>query len=176
MQPPMYDPEAVRPMWEELEAVAVKNLETPKEVDAVLAQGGTALVVVNSVCGCAAGNARPGVARALQHGKVPDHLAAVFAGVFRDAVDQARSHMAHVQPSSPLIALFKDGTPVHVLERRHIEQMNEADVAADLTRAFDEHCTRPGPSVPREEYDKMVHARQCGSTIPAPGGQFRSIL
>ena len=162
----LYDPEAVRWMWEELQTCSVKPLTTAEDVDAVMAEKGTTLMVVNSVCGCAAGNARPGVTRALQHKIIPDHLATVFAGVDRAATDRARHYMVDVQPSSPAIALFKDGELVHMLERRHIERMTEADVARSLAEAFDQHCSRPGPSVSAEHYAQLVHAKACGSSIP----------
>lgn len=162
----MYDPEAVRWMWEELESCNVTPLKTPADVERVMAEKGTALVVVNSVCGCAAGNARPGVTRALQHKTIPDHLVTVFAGVDRAATERARQYMVGVPPSSPAIGLFKDGELVHMLERRHIERMTEQDVARNLTEAFEKHCSRSGPSIPSEQYAKLVHARACGSSIP----------
>jgi len=166
MQPPLYDPEAVRPMWEELAHCGVDPVKTPEEVDAALEESGTALMIVNSVCGCAAGSARPGVTLALQHSVIPDHLKTVFAGVDRDATERARQHMVDVPPSSPAIALFKDGELVHMLERRHIEMMNEEMVAQNLIEAFDKHCSRKGPSVPKEVYENIVTSRQCGSSVP----------
>ncbi len=163
---PLYDPEAVRPMWEELEQCGVDPLATASEVDEAVKQSGTTLVVVNSVCGCAAGSARPGVTRALQHGTIPDHLKTVFAGVDREATERARQHMEGIPPSSPAVALFKDGELVHMLERRHIEMMNEEMVAQNLTEAFDKHCERKGPSVAKDLYDSVVTSRQCGSSVP----------
>lgn len=165
-QPPLYDPDAVRPMWEELAECGVSPLHAPEEVDELVARPGTALIVVNSVCGCAAGSARPGVTLALQHGRIPDHLGTVFAGVDRDATDRARGHMTDVPPSSPSVALFSDGRLAHMLERRHIERMAPEQVAAALTAAFDEHCARSGPSVPREVWERSSRARVCGSTVP----------
>ena len=180
MQPPIYDPEACRPMWEELELVGVKNLTTPEEVDDALSarDGKTTLVMVNSVCGCAAGNARPGVARALQHKTIPDRLVTVFAGVYRDAVDQARGFMPQVPPSSPCIAIVRDSEPLHILERRHIEQMSEESIAANLAEAFDRFCERSGPSVAPEVFQELEHSRQCGSSIPKnpDSSGFRSII
>ena len=163
---PLYDSEGVRPMWEELAQCGVKPVQTRENVDEALKRPGTTLVVVNSVCGCAAGSARPGVTRALQHSTIPDHLTTVFAGVDREATERAREHMVGVAPSSPSVALFKDGELVHMLERRHIEMMNDEMVAQNLTEAFDKYCSRQGPSVLREEYEKVVHARQCGSSVP----------
>ena len=173
LQPPLYDPEAVRPMWEELADCAVTPLHDPQEVDEVLARPGTALVVVNSVCGCAAGAARPGVTLALQHRRIPDHLTTVFAGVDRDATDRARAHMTGVPPSSPAVALFRDGKLVHMLERRHIERMTPDGIAANLAAAFDAHCEREGPSVPREVWEQSARERMCGSSVPLFGPIFR---
>jgi putative YphP/YqiW family bacilliredoxin len=164
---PIYDPESVRPMWEELAQCGVAPLQTAADVDAAVAKPGTTLLVVNSVCGCAAGGARPGVTKALQNSVIPDHLTTVFAGVAMEATARARELMPTVRPSSPSVAIFKDGAPVYVLERRQIERMNASDIAAELARAFNEHCTRQGPSVSPEIYGKVVHARQCGSTIPS---------
>ena len=163
---PLYDPEAVRPMWEELAQCGVDPLKTGEDVDQALKDSGTTLMIVNSVCGCAAGSARPGVTRALQSSVIPDNLKTVFAGVDRDATERARQHMVDVPPSSPAIALFKDGELVHMLERRHIEMMNEEMVAQNLVEAFEKHCSRPGPSVSKEVYENIVSARQCGSSIP----------
>ena len=167
---PLYDPEVVRPMWEELAQCRVEPLRTVSEVDEAIRPEGTTLVVVNSVCGCAAGAARPGVTRALQNEIIPDHLTTVFAGVDRDATERAREYMVGVPPSSPSVALFRDGKLIHMLERRHIERMTEEEVAHNLTEAFDQHCARKGPSVPPEIYEKVVHARQCGSSVPRFGG------
>ncbi len=167
---PLYDPEAVRPMWEELAQCGVTPLRTVAEVDGVLAMPGTALIVVNSVCGCAAGSARPGVTHALQSAVIPDHLNTVFAGVDREATEYARERMPEVQPSSPSIALFKDGKLVYALERRHIERMNVDEIAGELEKAFSQHCTRKGPSVTPEVYEEVAHAQQCGSQIPRFSG------
>lgn len=163
--PPMYDPEQVRPMWEELAQVGVKPVTDAEGVDAVLAKGGTALCVVNSVCGCAAGGCRPGVALALQNDVIPDHLFTVFAGMDQEAVARAREKMADIPPSSPCIALFQDGKPIFVLERRHIERMSPVDIANALIRVFNEKCSAAGPSVPREVFEATEHVDTCGSTI-----------
>lgn len=167
MMQPFYDRETVRPMWEELAQCGVVPLQSSEEVDAALGLPGTTLVVVNSICGCAAGAARPGITKALQSAIIPDHLTTVFAGVDREATERAREHMSEVQPSSPSVALFKDGTAIYVLERRHLERMNAEQISSELSKAFQQHCTRMGPSVPPDIYEKVVHARQCGSTIPA---------
>ena len=170
MQQPLYDPEAVRPMWEELTQCGVTPLKTASGVDEVLSRPGTTLIVVNSICGCAAGNARPGVTQALQAAVIPDHLTTVFAGVDMEATQHARERMPEVAPSSPSVGLFKDGELVYALERRHIERMTPDEIAAELEKAFRQHCTRTGPSVSPEVYGQLVHTRQCGSQIPS----FRS--
>lgn len=151
---PLYDPDAVRPMWEGLAACGVTPLKSAQEVDETLARKGTTLVMVNSVCGCAGGIARPGVMLALQHQIIPDQSTMVFAGVDREATERAREHMVGIAPSSPSIALFKDGALVHMLERRHIERMTDQDVAQNLSTAFDQNCQRQGPSVTPEIYQK----------------------
>jgi len=138
---PMYDPEMVRPMREELTRLGFEELRTPDEVDAALTrERAPTLVVVNSVCGCAARNARPAAALAIQHGRRPARLVTVFAGQDADATARARSHFTGYAPSSPQIALLKDGQVVFMLERRNIEGRNARDIAADLTAAFDRHC------------------------------------
>ena len=167
--PPLYDPEAVEPMREDLRRVGCRDLLSPEEVDATLSEPGTTLVVVNSICGCAAGNARPGVMLALQHRVIPDRIAAVFAGVDREATERARGHFTGYPPSSPSIALVKDGKLVSFVERRRIEGRSPEEIAADLTAAFDAHCTRPGPSIPREEFERIAPVRMCGSSIPRYG-------
>ena|SRR5688572_26879179 len=164
--PPLYDPEAVRPLREELPRVGVRELLTPQDVDAALKQKGTVLVVVNSVCGCAAGAARPAVMMALQNKVIPDHLTTVFAGMDREATERAREHLKPYPPSSPSIGLLKDGAPVAMIERRAIEGRTPVEIARSLAEIFDRHCTRPGPSIPREELEKIVPIRMCGSSIP----------
>jgi len=167
MQAPIYDPEAVKPMWQELAAVGVEPLTTPEAVDAALTQdSGTVLVIVNSICGCAAGYARPGVMLALQHAVIPDRYVTVFAGVDRDAVDRARQRMPQYPPSSPSIGLFKNGEQVFMLQRSQIERMNGEQVAAALRQAFDAHCNKPGPSVDPETFKAVRTYQGCGSQIP----------
>ncbi len=151
---PLYDQDAVRPMWEGLSECGVTPLKSSGEVDEALERKGTTLVTVNSVCGCAGGIARPGMMLALQHKVIPDHLTMVFAGVDREATERAREHIVGIAPSSPSIALFKDGSLVHTLERRHIENMTDQEVAQNLGAAFDENCEREGPSVAPEVYQK----------------------
>ena len=136
----MYPEEIVRPMREELTQVGFKELATAEDVDQALANTGTALVVVNSICGCAAANARPGVRISLDHDKSPDQLYTVFAGVDREATDQARARMIPFPPSSPSIALFKDGELVHMIERHHIEGRPANLIAENLKQAYSEYC------------------------------------
>jgi putative YphP/YqiW family bacilliredoxin len=136
----MYPPELVKPMREDLTKVGFEELHTAEAVDAAIAKEGTTLVVVNSVCGCAAANARPGARMSLQNTKKPDHIVTVFAGVDREAVDAARGHMVPFPPSSPSMALFKDGELVHMLERHHIEGRPAELIAENLVDAYNENC------------------------------------
>jgi putative YphP/YqiW family bacilliredoxin len=138
----MYPDEFVRPMRQELTSIGFRELRTAKDVDAALQQEKrTVLVVVNSVCGCAAGRARPAVAMALTHQARPEILATVFAGQDREATEQARSYFTGYAPSSPCIALLRDGKVAFMLERHAIEGRDPHAIAADLTRAFDRFCT-----------------------------------
>ncbi len=137
----MYDERLVAPMRRELTRLGVEELRTPEAVDTTLrAPQGTTLVVVNSVCGCAARNARPAVAMAVQHGVKPDRLTTVFAGQDTDATRQARSYFTGYPPSSPQIALLKDGRLVFMLERYQIEGRSAEAIAGDLVNAFDRYC------------------------------------
>lgn len=136
----MYPPEIVIPMKQDLTVAGFEELLTPTEVDAAIKAEGTTLVVVNSVCGCAAGNCRPAVKMAVQHAKKPTRITTVFAGFDIDAVKQARSHMAPYPPSSPSIALFRDGKLVHFIERHHIEGRPAEMIAENLKGAFDQFC------------------------------------
>ena len=136
----MYPAELVKPMREDLTNVGFEELHTADAVDVALAKEGTTLVVVNSVCGCAAANARPGARLSLQNIKKPDHLVTVFAGVDKEAVAQARQHMVPFPPSSPSLALFKDSELVHMLERHHIEGRPAEMIAENLMDAYNEFC------------------------------------
>lgn len=137
----MYPPELVAPMKEDLTGAGFQELTTADAVDnAINGESGTALVVINSVCGCAAANARPAAKMSINHSKKPDNLYTVFAGVDRDAVDQARKYMLPYPPSSPSMALFRDGKLVHFIERHHIEGRPAEMIAENLTAAFDEFC------------------------------------
>lgn len=130
----------IAPMRAELSRLGFEDLKTPDAVEAAVQQPGTTMVVVNSVCGCAAGKARPGIALALAKGKRPDHLATVFAGADVEATEAARGHFAPYAPSSPSIALLKDGKLVYMMERRDIEGRSADMIAAELQKAFDTHC------------------------------------
>jgi len=136
----MYPEELVKPMRLELVASGFEELYTAQEVKDALAKEGTTLVVVNSVCGCAARNARPGAKMSLDNTKKPDHLVTVFAGVDREAVDAAREQMFPFPPSSPSMALFKNGELVHMLERHHIEGRPAELIAENLKDAYEEFC------------------------------------
>ncbi len=136
----MYPADLVKPMREDLTKAGFQELHTEEEVDAAMQKKGTTLVVVNSVCGCAAANARPGARISIQNDKRPDNLVTVFAGVDKEATDKARGYMIPFPPSSPSIALFKDGELVHMLERHHIEGRPAEMIAANLTGAFNEFC------------------------------------
>jgi len=131
----------IRPFREELTRLGVEELRTPDKVDEAVSADGTVMIVVNSVCGCAAGKARPGVALALGHDKLPDRVGTVFAGADIDATEHARAYMAPYPPSSPSIALMRDKKPVFMLHRHEIMNMTAEQVAGALVRAFDEHCT-----------------------------------
>tara|TARA_B110000977_G_scaffold15782_1_gene19309 strand:- start:624 stop:1034 length:411 start_codon:yes stop_codon:yes gene_type:complete len=136
----MYPPELVKPMREDLTRVGFTELFNAEDVNSTLSKPGTTLVVVNSVCGCAAANARPAAAMSIQNDKKPDQIVTVFAGVDKEAVDAARAHMIPFPPSSPCMALFKDGELVHMLERHHIEGRPADMIADNLKDAYNEVC------------------------------------
>lgn len=147
----MYDRTAVRYMWKELEKVGVKPITRQGDITNLMSHDfGVTMIVVNSVCGCAARNARPGVALALQNKVIPDRSATVFAGVDREAVSEARKYMTGHLPSSPSVALFKDGDLVFMLERSDIEGSTGEQVGEKLKTAFDKYCKFEGPSVDPE--------------------------
>ena len=169
LRPPLYDPEAVQPMRDELIFVGFEELRTPQQAEEILSlkDDKTTLLVINSVCGCAAGSARPGVTKALQNGVIPDRIVTAFAGMDRDSVDLIRQkYMSSVPPSSPSMALFKNGEILFVLPRHHIEGRTPEDISMLLTHVFNEHCSAKGPSVSPEKYAELEHARICGSKIP----------
>jgi putative YphP/YqiW family bacilliredoxin len=136
-----YMRDMVQPMRDELTTLGIQELLTPEDVEEKLPTlKGTTLVVINSVCGCAAGQCRPGVAKALEHDLTPDHLFTVFAGQEKEATAKAREYFAPYPPSSPSIALLKDGELVHFIEREQIEDRSANDIAEALTNAFDRFC------------------------------------
>lgn len=136
----------IAPMRAELTRLGMTELRTPEDVDEAVGTSGTVMIVVNSVCGCAAGKARPGIALALQHAKRPDLAATVFAGADIAATERARGYFAPYPPSSPSIGLLQDGKLVFMMERRDIENRDAASIAARLTAAFDEHCKELTPA------------------------------
>ena len=130
----------IAPMRDELSRLGFEDLRTPEAVDAAVKQSGTTMIVVNSVCGCAAGKARPGIALSLRQGKRPDHLATVFAGADVEATEAARAHFTPHPPSSPSIGLMKDGKLVYLMERKDIETRSSDMIAAELQAAFEKFC------------------------------------
>jgi putative YphP/YqiW family bacilliredoxin len=139
----MYPEFFVAPMREELTRLGIEELRSADAVDQALTAPGTTMVVVNSVCGCAAGKARPGIAMAMEHAVKPDHSYTVFAGADVDATERAREHFVGYPPSSPSIALLRDGQLVWMMERRQIEGQGADAIARDLTAAFDQFCAQP---------------------------------
>ena len=136
----MYPEELVYPMRKQLTDQGFDELKSIDDVENMVSNKGTTLVVVNSVCGCAAANARPGAITSLVNDKKPDHLTTVFAGVDRDALEKVKNYLAPFPPSSPAIALFKDGELVHMLERHHIEGRSAEMISQNLKGAYNEHC------------------------------------
>ena len=140
----MYPEIMVIPMREELTRLGIQELRTATDVDrAITTQPGTTMVVVNSICGCAAGRMRPAVRLALQNATKPDHLATVFAGQDTEATERARSYFTGFPPSSPSIAILRDGKMVYMMQRREIESRDANAIAADLATAFDQYCRQP---------------------------------
>ena len=136
-----YPEEFIGPMRQELTRLGVQETRTPEAVDAMLGpQRGTVLMVINSMCGCAAGRARPGIALALKHAVVPDTVATVFAGGDLEATARVREYLQDYPPSSPSVALFREGTPVFMLQRHQIENQDAPEIAKSLTEAFDQFC------------------------------------
>ena len=146
----MYPEEMVRPMREELTSIGFREMRTPEQVDSILKPAkGSTLVVINSICGCAAGKARPGVAIALEHCVRPENLVTVFAGQDAEATARARAYFPQYEPSSPSVGLLRDGKAVFMLERRQIEGRMPEEIAADLTQAFDQFCAPQAASTER---------------------------
>jgi putative YphP/YqiW family bacilliredoxin len=168
-QQPTYDPAAVQPMRDELVTVGFEEIIIPQDVDEVLKNSAdeTILVMINSVCGCAAGSARPGVTLALQNKIIPDRLVTIFAGQEKEAVAHLRTnYLKDFTPSSPFIALMKNGEVLYTLQRFEIEGRSHKEIAYRLTEEFNRQCTKQGPSISPEDYDKLVSAVACGSKIP----------
>lgn len=166
---PLYDPESVQWMRDELIYVGFEEMLIPEAVEYHLRKNDDEikLVVLNSVCGCAAGSARPGVSLALQNDLIPDKLLTSFAGQDRDAVDYLRSEfLKDYPPSSPMMALFKNGQVIYIMHRYQIEGRTPEQIAADLIEVFNKVCKRKGPSIPKEKYEQLVHAKACGHAIP----------
>lgn len=136
----MYPEIMIVPMREELTRLGVEELRNAADVDKFVKRPGVSMVVVNSVCGCAAGRMRPAVRMALENAATPDNLGSVFAGQDRDATEQARSYFEGYPPSSPSIALLQDGKVLHMMQRSDIEHRDAHDIAAELTKAFDKYC------------------------------------
>src|SRR5258705_11898580 len=139
----------IAPMPAELTRLGVRELRTSADVDAAVASAGVTMIVVNSVCGCAAGKARPGIALALQHDRRPDCVGTVFAGADIDATDRARAYFAPYPPSSPSVGLLRDGKLVFILQRSDIENRDARQIAERLTEAFDQYCEAPAASAER---------------------------
>ncbi|MBV6418928.1 MAG: hypothetical protein DAHOPDDO_00138 [Ignavibacteriaceae bacterium] len=167
-RPPIYDQSSVQPMRDELVAVGFNELLTPKEVEEAIKVNNneTVFVFINSVCGCAAGSARPGISLALQNEIIPDKLYTVFAGQERDAVDKTRELIGNLPPSSPSVALFKNGKLVHFMHRYEIEGSMPKQISDYWRSIFNEQCSKQGPSIPAEHFEKVMYAKQCGSKIP----------
>jgi putative YphP/YqiW family bacilliredoxin len=138
-----YPEEFIGPMRQELTRLGVQETRTPEDVDAMLgSHGGTVMMVINSMCGCAAGRARPGIALSLRHSTLPEKVATVFAGGDLEATARVREYLHDYPPSSPSVALFKDGKPVFMLHRHQIEQRDATEIAKFLTEAFDQFCVK----------------------------------
>jgi putative YphP/YqiW family bacilliredoxin len=161
-------------MRAELTRLGVEELRTAEDVDAAFeqSQDGTMLLIVNSVCGCAAANARPAVALASRNEQQPDHTLTVFAGQDLDATARAREHLAGIPPSSPFMALIKNGDPVYLIERRHIEGRSANAIAADLVHAFDKYCGTDTLAEEGPETPEMAAPRMSNGLPPT----FRSIM
>ncbi len=165
-----YPKQMVEPMRDELTQLGVEELRTPEEVDAAFAsaEDETMLLVINSVCGCAAGNARPAVATAREAEVQPDRYVTVFAGQDLEATERAREHLAGIPPSSPFFALFRDGEPVYVVERKHIEGRSATVIAEDLVEAFGAYCTEePPPADAPTRPDPSASEDSAGTGLPS---------
>lgn len=164
---PRYHLDDVQPLREELTFVGFTELLTPDDVDRAITESldHTTLFVINSVCGCAAGTARPGVTLALQHTVIPDRLYTAFAGMEKAAVQRLRDHLEPNLPSSPSMALFKQGKLNHILHRHDIEGSSARQVADKLIALFNRECNAKGPSIPLDKFAQIVSPQVCGSTL-----------
>jgi putative YphP/YqiW family bacilliredoxin len=169
---PMYDPNAVQHMRDELVAVGFNELLSKEEVNSAInnKENKTTLVMINSVCGCAAGSARPGISLALQNDIIPDKLFTGFAGQEKEAVVKIREFVGGLPPSSPSIAMFKDGELVHFIQRHDIEGKMPEEISDYWREIFNEHCSNKGPSISPENFAEVMHAKSCGSKIPLFNG------
>jgi putative YphP/YqiW family bacilliredoxin len=164
----MYDPNAVQHMRDELVAVGFSELLSPEEVENAIKVNDdkTLLVMINSVCGCAAGSARPGISLALQNDTIPDKLYVGFAGQERDAVDKIRELVGDFPPSSPSVALFKNGELIYMMQRHEIEGKMPEEISEYWRAIFNQKCSNKGPSISTEQFAQVMHAKSCGSKIP----------
>ncbi len=168
-KPPIYDSVAIQPMRDELIFVGFEEMRTPQRVHEILSSKDdeTKLIFINSVCGCSAGSARPGVTLALQHSKIPHKLVTSFAGNDRDAVDYIREkYLSGFAPSSPAMAIVKNGKTLYHMGRHEIIGKSPEEIAKILINQFENFDGKVGPSIPREQYDLLVHSVSCGSKIP----------
>lgn len=165
---PIYDPVSVQPLRDELIYTGFKEILTTNDVEQTLnIQDKTILYVLNSVCGCAAGTARPGINLSLQNSIIPDILVTSFAGQDREAIDYLRQkYLQGIPPSSPFIILFKNNEILYMMQRFNIENKPAELLAEELIKVYQKYCNRQGPSIPKEDYEKLVHAKTCGSKIP----------
>lgn len=169
LKPPIYDPEAIQPMRDELVYVGFEEIRTPQDVNQTLSRNdnATRLVFINSVCGCSAGSARPGVTLALQHSKIPNEYYTSFAGNDRDAVDVLRAnYLAEFQPSSPAMAIVQNGETIFHMGRHEIVGKSPEEIAAALISEFEKIDGKEGPAISSQKYEKLVHSISCGSKIP----------
>lgn len=168
-KPPIYDHEAIQPMRDELVYIGFEEMLSPQKADEVLSaeDDETKLVFINSVCGCSAGSARPGVSLALQHSKIPQRFVTSFAGNDRDAVDFIReNYLSEYVPSSPSMAIIKNGETLYHLGRHEIIGKSPEEISQILTEQFDKFDGKSGPSISLEKYEQLVHSISCGSKIP----------
>lgn len=166
---PTYDPDSVQYMRDELTDIGFVEMMTLETIDKALntSDNQVTLLLINSVCGCAAGSARPGVALALQHQRIPDRLVTAFAGQDKQAVEYIRQrYLGDYLPSSPCIAMFKNGELIEVLERKDLVNREPEQISDILTGIFDSHCTRPGPSIDPKIYDNLNFTVMCSSNLP----------